>query len=106
MKSRSIKVRQIFSELRRTIGLDIPAGELLRFAAALVDATAPLEERDQHEGVGPRPAVDVLPLDKAFEDGGWCIMEVERRWVRQSCWDDDPGFAVSRRIKHKAGLAA
>jgi hypothetical protein len=106
MKARSIKVRQVFYELRRAPGLDIPAGELLRLAAALVDATAPLEERDERGDVRPRPAVDVLPLDKAFEDDGWRILEAERRWLGERCWDDDPGFAVSSGIKRKVELAA
>jgi hypothetical protein len=91
---RSIKVRQVFAELRRALGSNIPAGELLRLAAALVDATMPIEERDAHRSSGPRPAFDQLPLDKAFEDGGWRIMSHEPRGVAQSCWDDDPNFAV------------
>jgi hypothetical protein len=105
MKARSIKVRQVFAELHRALGSEIPAGELLRFAAEVVDATAPLEERDDHEGV-PQPAADALALDKAFEDGGWRIMERERRWAREACWDDDPFFAVNRGINRKVELAA
>jgi hypothetical protein len=94
LQGRSIKVRQVFAELRRALGSDIPAGELLRLAAALVDATTPREGRDEHRSVGPRSAFDQLPLDEAFEDGGWRIMDLEPRWVAETCRDDDPSFAT------------
>ena len=103
-EGRSIKIRQVFVELRRALGSDIPAGEQLRLAAALVDATFPIESRDEHRSVGPRPAFDHLPLDKAFEDGGWRIMDRESRWV--TCWDDDPHFAVTEPNFVKVKLAA
>jgi hypothetical protein len=94
---RSIKVRRVFAELRLALGSDIPAGELLRFAAWLVDATSPIEPRDEHPSAGLRPAFDQLPLDKAFRDGGWSIMAGELRRAGTSSWDDDPGFAVKKR---------
>ena len=106
MKARSIKVRQVFCELRRALGFEIPAGELLRLAAALVDATATHESRDEHRGVGPQPACDQLPLDKAWEDGGWRIMAHEPRWVSQACRDDDPNYATAQSRIMKVEVAA
>jgi hypothetical protein len=104
MQGRSIKVRQVFTELRRALGSEIPAGELLRLAAALVDATTPYESRDEHRSVGPQPAFDQLPLDKAWEDGGWRIMDRESRWVMEACCDDDPSYATAK--ARKVELAA
>jgi hypothetical protein len=106
MQNRAVKVRQVFAELRRAIGSDIPAGELLGLAAALVDATAPHESRDEHRSVGPQPACDQLPLDKAWEDGGWGIMARESRWVMETCRDDDPSYATTQPRIMKAELAA
>ena len=106
MASRSIKVRQVFAELRHALGAEIPAGELLRLAAALVDASYPRESKDQHLNVVDRPAFDQVPLDKAFADGGWHLMETERGWVSETCWDDEPRFADANANKIKVELAA
>jgi hypothetical protein len=43
MVGRSIKVRQVFVELRPEMGAEMHAGELLRMDAALVDAAHPIE---------------------------------------------------------------
>lgn len=106
MRGRSIKVRQIFAELRHALGTDIPAGELLRLAAALVDATGPIETGDTNPSVGLRPAYDQMPLDTAFADGGWRIMEREPSWVAETFWDDDPRFAAANANVLKVELAA
>lgn len=106
MASRSIKVRQVFAELRHALGAEIPAGELLRLAAALVDATYPREPKDEHRNVADRPAFDQVPLDRAFADGGWHIMETEPRWASEAYWDDDPRFAVANANTVKVELAA
>ena len=55
MAGRSIKVRKVFAELRRALGSDIPAGELLTLAAALVDATTPRERVETSMRGGHRP---------------------------------------------------
>lgn len=106
MASRSIKVRQVFAELRHALGTEIPAGELLKLAAALVDASYPRETKDEHRNFVDRPAFDQVPLDKAFADGGWNIMETEPSWVSESYWDDDPRFAVANANTVKVELAA
>lgn len=106
MASRSIKVRQVFAELRQALGAETPAGELLRFAAALVDASYSREPKDEHRNVIDRPAFDQVPLDKAFADGGWHIMETEPGWVSETCWDDDPRFAAANANTIKVELAA
>ena len=106
MASRSIKVRQLFGELPHALGAEIPAGELPTLAAALVDATYPREPKDEHRNVADRLAFDQVPLDRAFADGGWHIMETEPRWVSETYWDDDPKFAVANANTIKVELAA
>lgn len=89
MQGRALKVRRVFAELRQALGSGVPAGDLLRLAAKLVDATLPPEERDNDKVVGSRPTFDELPLDKAFADGGWRIMARERR-SNVGEFDEDP----------------
>ena len=96
MAGRSMKVRQVFAEFRRAFGAEIPAGELLGLAAALVDAAAPLECPDEHRSVRDRPAFDQAPLDRAFSDGGWRIMHRESSWFPSSYRDDDPVFRAAK----------
>jgi len=92
---RSFIIRQVFAELRHALGNEIPAIELLQFAAKLVDATRTPLIRDDEKFVSVRPAIDELPMDKAFADGGWRIMARERLWVPETEWDDDPSFSVA-----------
>jgi hypothetical protein len=95
MVGRSIKVRQVFVVLRSALGVTIPAGELLRLAAALVDAAHPLKGRDEQQH-SDRPAFDQPPLDRAFSDGGWRVMHCESNWAATAYRDDDPGFVVAK----------
>jgi hypothetical protein len=104
MVGRSIKVRQVFVELRHALGAEIPAGELLRLAAALVDATRPIEGRDEHQR-RDRPAFDQVPLDRAFSDAGWRIMHRESNWVANAYRDDDPTFTATSGGIVKVALA-
>jgi hypothetical protein len=103
---RSIKVRQVFAELRRALGPEIPAVEVLRLAAALVDVAHPVEIHDEELGhSNHRPASDRVPLDHAFSDGGWRLMHREFKWLTAAYQDDDPAFAASRG-RTKATFAA
>jgi hypothetical protein len=95
MVGRSIKVRQVFVELRRALGAELPAGALLRLAAALVDAAHPLAGRDEHQR-SDRPAFDQVPLDRAFSDGGWRVMHRESSWAAKVYRDDDPGSVIAK----------
>src|SRR5262245_43644562 len=105
MAGRSIKVRQVFAELRRALGAEIPAGEVLRLAAALVDVAHPIEVPDEPGRPSNRPASDRMPLDRAFSDGGWRVMHRECKWLTVDYQDDDPSFADTRG-RTKAMLAA
>jgi hypothetical protein len=99
-----MKVRQVFFELRNALGTSVPAGELLKLAAALVDATSP-EQGNVDDGTSPTVARDLLPLDQAFADGGWRVMEREPRWIAEIYPDDDPKRSVTRRNRMKMEFA-
>ena len=106
MSGRPDKVRQIYAELRRSVGAIMPAIELLRLAAALVEASHSSFVDDEYSAYQPELANDQLPLDKAFADGGWRMMEREWRWVGRSYWDDDPRSATRKRNWTTTRLAA
>jgi hypothetical protein len=106
MHGRAIKVRQVFAELRRAFGIEIPAGKLLRLAAQLVDATQPRDDQAKDRITVLRPGSDQLPLDKAFADGGWRMMAREHHWTPETDWDDDPGTAIANVNYQKMRYAA
>jgi hypothetical protein len=104
LQATATKVHQVFAELRRAVGKEIPAGELLRLAARLVNASRPRHYNGPSED--SRQTSDALPLDKAFADGGWHIMADERHWTPETDWDDDPRFAVANGNSWKMEFAA
>ena len=93
MSNRPQKIRRIFRELRNAVGPEIPAVELLRLANLLV--TEPVEHNDYAEPAW-RPNFERVPLDRAFADGGWRVLEGERRWVREVYNDDETNFLMER----------
>jgi len=101
MTRRSIKVRQVFVELRRAMRAEIPAGELLKLAGALVDAAHRVERRDDEHRRDDPPMFDRVPLDRAFSDGGWRVMHREAKWVANL--DEDP--VIYRNQRHNANMA-
>lgn len=81
MRSNRAKLLAVFQELRQALGPEPPAGLLLRLAAHIVRAAT--FEPDELSGFG-RPGESrqfaTLPLDVAMQDGGWRILDFERRW--------------------------
>jgi len=78
MRKSSPKVHQIYSELRRAVGDEIPAGELLRLALKLVKTANPLGKSEASSIKVFWPDFDEMALDEAFMDGGWKVMSQER----------------------------
>lgn len=95
MSNRPQKIRRIYHELRRAVGPEVAALELLRLAALLVSEPR-VEEHDYEATSTWRPHFEQLPLDQAFADGGWRVLENERRWVRSVYNDDEPTFRMER----------
>jgi hypothetical protein len=88
--NRPQKVHQVFAELRRALGNEIPAIELLQFAARLVDDTR------KATGGGEKniaaTSFDELPLDEVFADGGWRMMARNRAYSSEH-FEEDPCLA-------------
>lgn len=73
-------IRIIYAELRRAIGIEATAGDLLRLAHLIVKSYA--RELDDLDVFGrPRDSKTFfsLPVDEAMKDGGWRILDFEVR---------------------------
>ncbi len=106
MLNRTSKLHQVYAELRRALGHKVPAGDLLRLASKLVDASAPQLKTESDLTVKWRPAFDQVPLDRAFADGGWRIMARERRWRTEADDDDEGRFMAANANRRRMELAA
>jgi hypothetical protein len=94
MRGRTLKIRQVFVELRYALGTEIPAIELLQLATRLVDATRTPVIGDDDKIVELRASNDQLPLDEAFADGGWRIMARDCAYDIDH-FEDDPCLSAS-----------
>jgi len=77
--NRADQVREIYRELRKSVGDRATSGELIRCAASLVDL---FEEQDESPSFSDRTggvSIEEWPLDVAFADGGWRILSYEIR---------------------------
>ena len=81
--NRPEKVRRVYTELRRAQIEDISARDLLRVATKLVELSEGRGERPMARQGTPRPTFEELPLDQAFNDGGWRVMAYESRRMAQ-----------------------
>lgn len=95
--SRPNQIRRIIAELRRALGPDVPAWQLLRMADLIVQAYREPEVVDFDEGIERSPfyARDVA---RAFDDGGWKVLDHE---VKQglSLSDDLPDHRLRTEAK-------
>jgi hypothetical protein len=106
MSGRASKLQQVYAELRRALGSQVPAVDLLRLASKLVDAATPQPTPDKDVTVQSRPAFDQVPLDIAFADGGWRILARERRWRMEPDSDDEIRLRGAYLNRRKMELAA
>lgn len=102
--NRATKIRQVYTELRREIGDRLPAHEVLSSAVHLVGLYEPAVVEPASPG---RPRFEELPVDKAFEDGGWRVMRYEASRLAPILYDQsmsrcDAGALVSRRMEQMA----
>jgi len=87
--NRSKKIRVIFFELRRELGNQISARELLKAARSLVDLQGDNWTRTPtFELRAERTNLDQLELDFAMADGGWGVYQRERELVSIAGIDD------------------
>lgn len=86
--NRPEKVRRVYAELRKAHAGDISAHELLRVSAKLVDLSEGRGRQPRARQGTQRPMFEELPLDRAFSDGGWRVMEHESRRMAQLYGDE------------------
>lgn len=103
--TRAQQVRAVFHVLKETLGDQYSAGDLLRSAAALVEACRTLDEEEALDRrVGPREAFFASEVDKAMADGGWRVLDFERR-AGMHLLDELPerGIVVQKRLDRLVG---
>ena len=87
-KTRPKKVRDVYFELRKSLGESTSSYEVIQLSRALVDL---FEDRQNMFFVPDplgKPSFEQLPLDKAFEDGGWRVLDREATWVGELLDDE------------------
>ena len=75
--SRPSQIRRVVAELRAVLGPEYPFRDLLRLAAIIVRAHREPEVLD--EGGYVRSAFFAIEVDLALQDGGWKVLDFERR---------------------------
>ena len=98
--NRTEKVRRVYAELRRAQPEDTSAHELLRISAKLVELSEGREDRPLARQGTPRPTFEELPLDTAFNDGGWRVMEYESRRMAQLYHDETATCLYRAELAH------
>jgi hypothetical protein len=99
--NRPNQIRRVYIELRRALGDDLSAGDLLRLAASIVRAYRAPEEADPTSN---RPPFFALEVDKAMKDGGWRVLHHEERTGTQLSEElPDNYFNVQAKIRELVG---
>lgn len=98
MVTKPARIRAVYEELRHFFGPKYSSGELLRYAAELVEFVE-LESLVEAEFVKSEDANVLGPsLDVAFTDGGWRLLFREFPWI-DNMYEDHPFVPNSRRRK-------
>jgi hypothetical protein len=86
--------------LKQAFGEQLPAGELLRLAMALIEAYQNIEiERYGEFGYPTRDPFFIWDVDKAMQDGGWRVLHCERKTGMELSDDSsDNHWAAQTRI--------
>lgn len=92
--NRPQQVRAIFQELRRTIGDQFNARELLEQAAALVDLFTVPEDNTRFELRKGGVPFEEWSLSAAMADGGWRILHYEYHRNRSFYDDEDSDITI------------
>lgn len=73
------QIRLIYAQLRRMMGDEVPAGDLIRIAHLFLRAysDAPLDELKEFGVAGESRALHTLAVDEAMSDGGWQVLAFE-----------------------------
>lgn len=71
-------LRGIYAELRRGLGPDVPANDLLKLAHVILRSYTDDGKQDDYPSTTSARAFVSLPVDEAMRDGGWRVLEFER----------------------------
>jgi hypothetical protein len=95
---RSRKLLLVYDEIRRAVGSQVSAGEVLEFAERLVNLA-------NYRGIIDRcgtvnsATFGSIPLDRAFNDGGWALLH---DCYASGLLDEDEPTDYSWRPVHRA----
>ena len=104
--NRAQQVRAVYAELRHALGPAVPARMLLRCAAEIVAQHHALSAPVTDPAPRPSRSFVSVPLDLAFRDGGWRVLEHERAGLAVA---SDDAWSPQRhppRLARILGLAA
>ena len=90
------QIRLIYSELRRSLGHEVPGHELIKLAFHLLRAYSS-EEFEKLGQPGRSPSLVSLPVDEAMRDGGWRVLEFENENSASFLDDNDVESREARR---------
>ena len=90
MSNKSIKIKQLYRELRSTLDESVASVEVLRLAAAILDNHVRENKPAKDGSYSERRSFDEYSLCEAFADGGWRVMYKETNWLNALFDDDTP----------------
>jgi hypothetical protein len=89
MANNPTKVKQLYRELRGSFDESVPSREILRLAAAILEAHINENKPDESEHYSGGRSFHEYPLSDAFVDGGWKVMSKEAGWL-STLFEDEP----------------
>lgn len=98
---RSTQMLLVYIELRRALGDEVPACEVLDIAERLTDLAHYRKVIDRC-GTADLATPGCIPLDRAFDDGGWALLHDV--YSSGLLGDDDAAYHSWRAGRHAANL--
>ena len=95
--NRPSRIKQLYHEIRETLGSEICSKEALQLAAHLVDVADGSDALPDDLFGEQRATFDELPVDEAMADGGWRLFNRDQDIVR-ALFDGEDAFV--RRKPH------
>lgn len=97
--NRPTRIRQLYNEIRETVGSEISSKEALQMAAHLVDVVDDLDISSGARIQEQRATFDELPVDQAIADGGWKVLNRESEVIRATFGGDDIWVGIKPRYQ-------
>lgn len=97
--NRPSRIKQLYSEIRESLGSEFSSKEALQLAAHLVDVADGRDVIPADAFRDQRATFDELPVDEAIADGGWRVFNREKDIVRSLFGGDEPSFRRTPRYQ-------